>query len=212
MRDRRLKRPVSDAARTVMSLATNATYSDPHSKLRLLGTFAALLFLGAFAALLVVIAVPMLSRADMPPVPANRTLKCYDSAGKDQPCAMRLSRTDMPPMPVNSTLKCYDSVGQYEPCVTRASASRLGLNGRTTGTDQLASWTTTALYQVDQPENLTTSAPVVRRSNTSGRHRALAICRRRLIPCLLSTLRRGLSHIASVAATVGQARPAREHL
>lgn len=182
MRDRRLKRPVSDAARTVMSLATNATYSDPHSKLRLLGTFAALLFLGAFAALLVVIAVPMLSRADMPP------------------------------MPVNSTLKCYDSVGQYEPCVTRASASRLGLNGRTTGTDQLASWTTTALYQVDQPENLTTSAPVVRRSNTSGRHRALAICRRRLIPCLLSTLRRGLTHIASVAATVGQARPAREHL
>lgn len=208
MSDRRVRRPVSDAAETVMSFATNATNSDPHSKFRLLGTFAALLFLGAFAALLAVIAVPMLSRADMPPVPANRTLKCYDSAGRYQPCAMRLSRAEMPPMRANNTLKCYDSAGQYEPCVTRASASRLGFNGRTTGTDQLASWTTTALYQVDQAANWTTSTPVVRRSSTSGRPRALAICRRRLIPCFLSTLRRGLMHIASVA----EIRPPREHL
>jgi hypothetical protein len=33
-----------------------------------------------------------------------------------------------------------------------------------------------------------------------------------LIPCFFSVLRRGLTHIASAAATVGQARSAREHL
>jgi hypothetical protein len=115
MSDRRVRRPVSDAAETVMSFATNATNSDPHSKFRLLGTVAALLFLGTFAALLAVIAVPMLSRADMPPVPANRTLKCYDSAGRYQPCAMRLSRADMPLMPANSTLKCYEVLGNTNP-------------------------------------------------------------------------------------------------
>ena len=97
MSDRRVRRPVSDAAETVISFAINATNSVPHSKI---------LLLGAFAALLVVVAVPILSRADMPP---NRTLKCYDSAGQYQPCVARLSRADMPLMQANSTLKCYDS-------------------------------------------------------------------------------------------------------
>ena len=87
------------------------------------------LFLGAFAPLLVVEAVPILFRADMPSVAAN------------------------------STLNCYDSAGNYEPCVPLVSASPSQLNGRTTGADQPASWTTSALYQqaiwptttVDQP-------------------------------------------------------------
>jgi hypothetical protein len=221
MSRRRARCLVSDAAETVISFATNATNSVPHNKILLLRSFAALLFLGAFAAVLVVVGGPILSRADMPPVSANSILRCYDSAGKYQPCAMRLSRTDTSPMQVNGILKCYDSAGKYQPCVTRASASQSRFNGRTTGTEQLASWTTTALYQVDQPANWTTSTPVVRQgsasgrpreSSTSGRPRAFAICRRRLIPCFLSTLRRGLTHIASAAAIVGQARPAREHL
>jgi hypothetical protein len=33
-----------------------------------------------------------------------------------------------------------------------------------------------------------------------------------LLPCYFSVLRRGLTHIASVAATAGQGRSAREHL
>jgi hypothetical protein len=40
----------------------------------------------------------------------------------------------------------------------------------------------------------------------------LAICRQRLIPCFFSTLRRRLTHIASVAAVVARARPDRERL
>jgi hypothetical protein len=79
--------------------------------------FSKILFLGAFASSLVVVAVPILFRADMQSVTANRTLNCYDSAGN------------------------------YEPCVTRASASPSQFNGRTTGAHQPASWTTTALYQ-----------------------------------------------------------------
>jgi hypothetical protein len=53
---------------------------------------------------------------------------------------------------------------------------------------------------------------VGRRSSKPEKRLALAACRRRLIPCVFSTLRRGLTHIASVAAMIGQARPAREHL
>jgi len=150
--------------------------------------FGKILFLGAFASLLAVVAVPILFRADMQSAAANRTLNCYDSGGN------------------------------YEPCVTRASASPSQFNGRTTGAHQPANWTTTALYQqtiwptnaVDQPVNWTTSAPPARRSSTPGKRPAT--CGRHLIPCFFSALRRGVTHIASVAATVGQARPAREHL
>ena len=201
MSGRQVRRPVSDTAKPIIPLAANATNSVPHSKI---------LFLGAFAPLLVVVAVPILFRADMPLVAAN------------------------------STLNCYDSAGNYEPCVTRASASPSQLNGRTTGAHQPASWTTSALYQqaswttttvdqpanwpttkVDQPANWTTSAvdqpadrtisaPATRRSSTPAKRPA--ICGRRLMPCFFSALRRGLTHIAFVAATVGQARPARERL
>ena len=142
-----------------------------------------ILFLGAFAPLLVVAAVSMFFRADVPSVEAH------------------------------STLNCYDSAGNYEPCVTRASASTSQLNDRTTGVYQ-PSWTRTALYQqaiwptnaVDQPANLTKSAPAARRSSTSRKRPAT--CARRLIPCFLSALRRRLTHIASM----GQTQPVREHL
>jgi hypothetical protein len=147
-----------------------------------------ILLLGAFAALLVVVAVPILFRVDVPAVAAN------------------------------STLKCYDSAGNAEPCVTRASASP-SQDDPTTGA-QPASWTTTALYQqvslatsaVDQPANWTKSTPAVRRSTMPGKRPGSTDCGRRFIPCFFSSLRRGLTHIASVAASVGQARPAREHL
>lgn len=185
---RRVRSPVSDPAKPSYPFAATAAKLVPHSKL----------VLGVFAPLLVVVAVPILFRADMPSVATN------------------------------STLNCYDSAGNYEACVTPAGASPSQFNDRTTGAQQLASWTTTALYQqaiwptttvdqpanwktsaIDQSTNLITSAPAARRSTPGKRS---AICARRLIPCFFSALRRGLTHIASVAATAGQARPAKEHL
>jgi hypothetical protein len=150
-----------------------------------------ILLVGASAALLAALTVPLLFRTDKPLAVADNTLKCYGTAGK------------------------------YEPCVTQASASAPRFNGGTNKVRELASWTTTALYQpaslttavADQPANWTTNTPAAARHGiTSGRHTAFAACRRRLIPCFFSTLRRGLTHIASVAATVAQGRPARERL
>jgi hypothetical protein len=178
------RRFVSYVAKPIITLA--AKMRNPHGKILLLGAF-----------LLVGIAVPILFRADVPSVTAN------------------------------GTLNCYGSDGNYEPCVTRAGASPSRLNGRTTGTHQPPSWTTTALYQqaiwstttfdpaswttsaVEQLANSTTSPPAARRGSTRGKRPA---CGRRLIPCFFSALRRGLTHIASVVATVARARPAREHL
>ena len=148
------------------------------------------LLLGAFVALLAVAASPLLSRKNMPVVAANGTLKCYGSAGN------------------------------YEPCVTPLNASRWRLNGGPTPADQPASWTTTTLYQqarwataaADEPANWETSPPASQRSNTPAKHSASVACRRKLIPCFFSALRRGLTHIASAAANLGQARPGREHL
>jgi hypothetical protein len=188
MGGRRVSRPVSDAAKTLIPLAGGAT-SYPHLKIP---------SLGAFATLLVVVAAPILFRANMPSVAAN------------------------------STLKCYDSAGNYEPCTTRDSASRSQFNGRTTGAYQSPSWTTTALYQqtiwpttardksaiwpataVDEPADWTTSA-AAQRSGTTRKRPAMVTCRQRLVPCFFSALRRGLTQIASVA--VGQVRHARERL
>jgi hypothetical protein len=149
--------------------------------------YSKILLLEAFAALLVVVAVPTLFRADTPSVAAN------------------------------STLKCYDSAGNYKPCAARAGAFLSRFNGQATGAHQPASWTTTAFYQqdwatitVDQPANLKTSAPAARRSSTLRKRPALTICGRRLIPCFFSALRRGVTHIASVAAIEAGARPGRE--
>jgi hypothetical protein len=149
-----------------------------------------ILFLAALAALFVAAAVPILSRANM------------SSA------------------PVSSTLKCYDKVGNYEPCAARASASVSRLDGQAAESHRLPSWITTALYQEansaapadDQPENGTANAPAARRNATPRKHIASAACRRHLIPCFFSALRKGVTHIASAAANLGQPRPAREHL
>lgn len=180
MSGRRARRPVSDAAESVIQFAAKAANSTPRSKI---------LLLGAFAALSVIVAVPILFRADTPSVAAD------------------------------STLKCYDSAGNYQPCPTRAIAAPSRFDGRTTWTIRPPTWTTTALYQesswatpaVDQPAN-SPSAPVARRSSKPGKRLALAACGRRLIPCVFSTLRRGFTHIVSVAANMGHARPAGEHL
>jgi uncharacterized membrane protein len=176
MRDRQLRRAVSDAGKIVFLFAAKIN-SVPHRKM----------LFGALAALLVVVAVPLLFRADTQLAAAN------------------------------STLKCYDSAGEYEPCGTRAGASASRLNGRTIGAHLSAGWIATALYRpeswktaaVDQPENSATSAPAAPRSGTSRKHLASA-CGRRLLPCFFSALRRGVTHFASAAAA--QARPAREHL
>jgi len=64
-------------AKPMISLAVHATNSISHSKI---------LFLGAFAILLALAAVPISFRVDRPPVKANSTLNCYDSAGNYEPC------------------------------------------------------------------------------------------------------------------------------
>jgi hypothetical protein len=178
MSDQRVKTPVAEKARPIMPPAAKATNPVPPGKI---------LCLGALAPLLVVAAVPVLFRANVNAVEAN------------------------------STLNCYDSAGSHEPCVAREAESPSQSDGGSAGTQQLASWTTSALYHqaiwpttglaqpanwtigtVDQPVNETTSAPAARRGTTSGRRPA--VCGRHFIPCFFSALRRGLTHIASVAA------------
>jgi hypothetical protein len=213
MSGQRVRRAVSDLAEKVIRFTANATNSVLHNKI---------LLLGALAALSVVVAIPILCRADMPSEAGNGTLKCYDSAGIPILC-----RTDMLSVAANSPLKCYDSAGNYQPCVTRASASALRttrarrpVSWASSEPSQQASWATTAPYQqanwtttaVIQPANLTISAPAARRSSTPGKRRSLSICGRHLIPCFFSALRRGVTHMASVAAIAAGARSAREHL
>jgi hypothetical protein len=182
MGGRRVERRILDATAAVVRFATHAANSAPHSKL---------LLFGAFAASLAVVAVPILFRVDMT-------------------------------VAAGTPLKCYDSTGNYEPCVLQAGASPQPFNDRTAEDQRPASWTITALYQQaslqqaslptaepDQPASSTTSAPAAQ--HTGGKRPASAICGH-LLPCLFSSLRRGLTRIASAAANAGRARPAREHL
>lgn len=130
-----------------------------------------------------------------------------------------LFRAGRPSAAATSTLKCYDGTGNYEPCLARASAAPTRSSSRTNGDHRPPSWITAALYQepnwatpaVDQPANSTASAATAGH-NTRLRRRPAFACRRRVIPCFFSALRRGVTHLASVAATAAQARPAREHL
>lgn len=128
---------------------------------------------------------------------------------------------DMPSVAENSTLKCYDGFGNSEPCVMQASAAPVRPTVRIAAAFQQASWTATAPSQPpqqaslaasagDQPANSTTSAPAAQR--TPLKRRASANCQRNLLPCLLSSLKKKLTHIASAVVAAGQARPAREHL
>jgi hypothetical protein len=178
MSNGRVRRLVSNAAGTVIAVAANAANSVRYGKV---------LLLGAFTTLVVVVAVPILIRADTPPVGANGTLKCYDRAGN------------------------------YQPCPARASASLSRFDGATAETYQPASWATVALYQrqspatiaADQPANWKTNALAAKRSTTLRKRTASAICGRNLIPCVFSALRRGVTHLASVAAIEAGARPAK---
>jgi hypothetical protein len=189
---RRVRRPVSVAAEAVIPVGADATNSLPDRRNLFLGASAAFL---VAAALIVVGAFPILSRTDEPPVPANSTLKCYDNEGKDQPCLTPASASPSP------------------------SPSKFA--GRST--EEPARWTTTALYQaaryqgedhlvnwVDEPPaNLTTTAPMARHSATPVKHSASSHCARHLLPCFFSAVKRGLTHMASVAGTVGSARSTR---
>jgi hypothetical protein len=184
MRGWRARRPISDMAEILIPFAANAANRIRLSKI---------LLLGALPAFLAVVTVPILFGS---------------------------------PFAADSTLKCYDSAKNYEPCLMRASASPEPFNSRTTEPHQPPSWTTSALYQqeawvtsaVEQPASWTTSAPPARRSitpeksSTPEKGRASAACGHRLIPCFFSALGRKLTHIASAAANLGRARPARERL
>lgn len=127
----------------------------------------------------------------------------------------------MPSGAGNSTLRCYDRAGNYEPCGTQASAPEARADSRTARIHRPPSWIVAALYRpnwekptwetpaVEQPVNSTASVPAAHRS--SKKHLASA-CGRHLMPCFFSAVRRGITHLASAAGTIGQVRPAREHL
>jgi hypothetical protein len=181
MTSKRVRRLISNAAETVIRFAVQAINSVRLSKI---------LLLAALVALLLVAAVPLLFRVGAQPVAAS------------------------------STLKCYDNAGNAEPCLAQAKASAPRSAGRTTEAHQPASWATIALYRQEswvtsalaQPASWTVSEPpVARRSTTSARRPASSVCRHRFIACFFSALRRGVTHMASVAATVGRARPATEY-
>lgn len=173
----RVRRPVSYAAETVVPFVANAAKSVCCGKL---------LLLGAFSALLVVLAIPILIRADMPSAGANGTLKCYDSAGNYQPCGARASAATLSPL--NG----------------RTAAAHQPVSSATTVFDQQEGWATTV---VDQPADWKTNAPATRPSSASRKRPALAACGRRLIACFFAALRRKVTHLASVAAIEAGARP-----
>lgn len=171
--------------KTVVAFAANATNSVPHGKI---------LISGAFAGLLMGVAGPVLFRADVPPAAANSTLKCYDSDENYQPCIVGASASP-----------------------SRFSPSRF--DGQATEARRPPSWTVAALYQqenwaaiaVDQPANWPTDAPAPKHASTPPKRSASAACARRLLPCIFSSLRKGLTHLASAAAN-GARAPGREHL
>jgi hypothetical protein len=146
---------------------------------------------GAFAGLLVVAAVPIFFQADAPSVAANDTVKCHDRFGND------------------------------EPCVTQGSAAATRSTARTTGTSQPAAWIATAPYQpttwtttaLDPPAGWTTSPPAAQPNATPHKRAALGKCRRGLVSCFFSSVRKGVAHIATAVAAAGQPRPAtKDHL
>ena len=183
MSTRRVRRPILDAGDTVIAFDANARNSVLH---RIILPFAAL------AALLAVVAVPILGRADIPSVAVSSTLKCYDGAENPISC-----RADMPAVAVSSTLKCYDGAGDYAACLTGRSEPPSRVDGRTAEAHRPASETTVV---VSQSANWKASLLAARRSRAPGKRPVLAICRRGSILCFFSALRRGVVHIASVAA------------
>lgn len=152
--------------------------------------------------------------------PSNRKILLLGTLVSLVAAAPIFLRGNVPSVAAKGTLNCYDSAGNSQPCETRASAPPSQAIDRTVGYDLPASWIKTALYQqgpwpttvVDQTADSITAPAPARRSNALGKRQATAVCGRRLIPCFFSALRRKFTHLASVAATLGQGRAAREHL
>jgi len=228
MAGRRVKRSVSDRVETVVPSAAKATKSAPHRKI---------VCLGAFGALLVIAAVPILSPGDMPVEAANGTLKCLDKFGNYEPCVTQASASpaSASPAPLDGRTTAAQqpasrtATAPYQPANWTAPAPSQSARWTAPAPSQPASWTATVPYQptnwaatapsqqanwttvaVDQPANAATTAPAAPRSAASAKRLAAAACRRRLIPCLFSSLRKKLTHIASAVALAGQPRPAKE--
>lgn len=201
MNSRCVRRLVPGTAESVMLIAAGGAKLIPRGKIMLSA---------AFAASVIVVAIPLLFEAGTPPVAADGTLKCYDGAGNHQPCVTQASA---PPPRLNRP-----AIGPLRPPSWTMTALYQQSNWMTAALDPPSSWATPAVDQqssaptaaVDQPEN-STSAPVVRHARW-GKRQAAAACKRHLIPCFFSTLRKGLTHIAFAAASLARVRPAREHL
>lgn len=215
MSGRGVRRSGSETAESVIRLAANARKSLPRSKI---------LLSGAFAGLVVAVALPALFVAGVPPVAADGTLKCYDRAGNYEPCVTQAnvsparlaarstedrtteSRTTEGRSPVAVQPPSWTTIALYQQSNWETAVHQQVNWG--TPVNQQESWTTS---ESEQPAN-STSAPVGRRTVRWGKRQAMAACRRHLIPCIFTTLRKGLTHIASAAASLAQPRPAREHL
>ena len=241
MSGQRVRLPVLDSAETVLRFAANATNAVWRSKALLLGALAALLVLAVVPILSRAdipsaaadgtltcydsIGMPILCRGDKLLVAAGRTPKCYSSAGNYQPCVTRANvspsrTTAVHQSAVAPTTAPYQeasaaaaapyeeaSAPSQQPSGAPAAPSRQP-TPVTVAPDQRAS----AMPPADvQPANWTTSAPAARPGSVPARRHAAARCRRHSLTCFFTALRRGVTHFASVAATMGRP-PGREHL
>lgn len=221
-----VRRPVSGAAEDVIPFAARAASSLAHGRM---------LLIGAVGAVIAILAIPLICgadapwaaansalqcydsagnyvscRADMPSVAANSALQCYDSAGNYQPCVSATRASGLPSrffgqavadhQPTNLTVAASD-----QPTSPAVTANDQPTSSAATANDQPTSLTATASYQ---PASWATSAPVARRGSTPPKRPVSTICGRHFLPCFFSTLRRGVTHMASVAAMHG-ARSAR---
>ena len=236
-----MRLPVLDSAETVLRFAANATIAVWRSKALLLGALAALLVLAAIPILSRAdipsaaangaltcydsIGMPILCRGDKLLVAAGRTLKCYGSTGNYQPCVARANLSPSRTIAVHQSTVGLTTAPYQEASTAattpyeEASAPSQQASGATAAPsrqptrvtvapDQQASATPPAIVQ---PANWTTSAPVARPGSVPAKRRAAARCRRHSLTCFFTALRRGVTHFASVAATMGRP-PGREHL
>lgn len=232
---------VLDCAETVIHFATNATNAVWRSKALLLAALAALLVLAAVPILsradMPSVAangtltcydragMPILCRGDKLPVAANTTLKCYDPAGNYQPCVTQARTWPLRPIAARrsadlTTTAPYQEAnaasiapgqqasGSYQQASRATASSDQRANPVAAAPEQQASATTSLVVQ---PAYWTAAAAVARRNMAPAKRRLAARCRRHSLTCFFSALRRGVTHIASVAATIGRP-PGREHL
>jgi len=241
MGGRRVGLAVLDCAETVIRFAANATNSVWHSKIVLLGALGALLVLAAVPILshadMPSVAasgtltcydragMPILCRADKLPVTANTTLKCYSRTGNYQPCVTQARVWRLRPIVARQSAGWTTSAPYQEanPATAapaqQASGPYQQASGATAAPDQQARPVTAALEQqasataspVVLPAYWTPAALAARRTIVPAKRRVVARCRRHSLTCFFSALRRGVTHIASVAATMGRP-PGREHL